>query len=162
MLIGKLSGLKKGCRTHPLFWGAADILRSTAQSAPSQSEGFLCFMRDIKFRVWNGKEMFYGWGCFTNESNKQFVLTDDNKYMGILMQYTGLTDKNGKEIYEGDWVYCEDYPGEIRSGVVEWVDQWGFWNITLMEDGLGDVVRDMGVEVIGNIYKNPELLKAKT
>ena len=82
-----------------------------------------------------------------------------------LMQSTGLFDKNGKEIFEGDIVRFEDYYIEtdlpyINKGIVEW-SQGGF-TITErasveMEDLLDGEFLDL--TIIGNIYENPELLE---
>ena len=66
-----------------------------------------------------------------------------------LMQYTGLTDKNGKEIYEGDIVKW----GKIIEKV-EMKD--GCWSMVL-----GTIVEEFNLEVIGNIYENPELIKGR-
>jgi hypothetical protein len=82
-----------------------------------------------------------------------------------LMQSTGLKDKNGKEIFEGDIVQFEDCYTEtdflyVNTGIVEWSQ--GSFTITnrdsvLMEDLLdGD---SLDVTIIGNIYENPELLE---
>ena len=78
-----------------------------------------------------------------------------------LDQYTGLKDKNGKEIYEGDvvriWADPKDYngyKGHNYIGVVEW-DEFilGF----ILSDGHG--LKDFEfIEIVGNIYENPELL----
>lgn len=78
----------------------------------------------------------------------------------VLMQYTGLKDKNGKEIYEGDVVTI--FGNETNTGVVEYKTQneekypvngwilnsYGEW-LTIWPD----------CEVIGNIYENPDLIK---
>lgn len=82
-----------------------------------------------------------------------------------LMQSTGLKDKNGKEIFEGDIVQFEDcYEVSdflyINTGIIEWC-QGGFHvtnrDSVLMEDLLdGD---SLDVTIIGNIYENPELLE---
>lgn len=59
-------------------------------------------MREIKFRAWDGKQMYYhNWRDRDSQVHDlwQFVV---NVPDGELMQYTGLKDKNGKEIYEGD------------------------------------------------------------
>jgi len=84
-----------------------------------------------------------------------------------IMQYTGIKDKNGKEIYEGDIVKCRDYYG-ARISDVRWSKEYGvFYCIKKHEHGCG---RDSGkplfitsrlTEVIGNVYENEELLKNK-
>ena len=85
----------------------------------------------------------------------------------VLMQSTGLKDKNGKEIFEGDVVQFEDcYEASdflyINTGIIEWC-QGGF-HITnrhsvTMEDLLCE--ESLDVEIIGNIYENHELLEVK-
>lgn len=104
-------------------------------------------MREIKFRAWDGEKM-----VFTD-----YVIAIDgtrnrgNRYLE-LMQYTGLKDKNGKEIYEGDI---------IAGG---WVVTWhnGGLRMHLPKIFEGTIYLDfstsMECEVIGNIYENPELL----
>lgn len=121
--------------------------------------------REIKFRAWNGK------GLITNSTDFKFYvregrcywLEDDGKETWLastsewpLMQYTGLKDKNGVEIYEGDII---DDKG------VTWYVEFGNGRYTLRctchyPDGDFYVFEDSpGYEVIGNIYENPELLK---
>jgi hypothetical protein len=70
----------------------------------------------------------------------------------VIRQFTGLKDKNGKEIYEGDVVFWAS-----RNFIVEW-DKDKFIMKTLKE-GFGSIDRWEECEVIGNIYENPELLK---
>jgi uncharacterized phage protein (TIGR01671 family) len=79
-----------------------------------------------------------------------------------LMQYTGLNDKNGKEIYEGDIIkYNEGKTLSRAKMVVKW--QQGSLSYSLLafkEDWayeLGECISDT-LEVIGNIYENPDLL----
>ena len=107
-------------------------------------------MREIKFRAWNSIVMVYQdfpkGGLTAGEILKRF----DN-----VMQFTGLKDKNGKEIYEGDIVGSKLYDGTKKNYVVEFKD--GSFVVGLTE--LGKWIED--VIVIGNIYENPELLAPK-
>ena len=99
-------------------------------------------MREIKFRAWDKshKEMFFIDNIFWIKESKWV----ENMRLGYgeLMQYTGLKDKNGKEIYEGDIINMSgaNFPVTYESQ--------SFYP-SLMYLG----------EVIGNIYNNPELIK---
>ena len=149
--------------------------------------------REIKFRAWDdiNKKMFPADTIefFIDKKGEQFflvkhrkenalddLLSEKDRYYQLgtgfpLMQFTGLKDKNGKEIYEGDVVL----EGRGRENdflfVVEWQERmasefltmsgWalrklrGEWTMGGDYDGL---VGDETTEIIGNIYENPELL----
>ena len=115
-------------------------------------------MREIKFRAWDKEteRMFYPNGATIYEIIKASEKCEDECWLlntdHILMQYTGLKDKHGKEIYEGDilsWANNDSNPLCCRDIVVKW-DKGGFQipydNAELWQ-------------VIGNIYENPDLLE---
>ncbi|WP_314394817.1 YopX family protein [Leptotrichia shahii] len=121
-------------------------------------------MREIKFRAWlkeerkmvNVETLFIGINrlCFGNSKTEDLFFRDFEEVE--LMQYTGLKDKNGKEIYEGDIYHVGDK--NIRYLVV-WFDS-GFEGKQLRSTsyaGLKSWAKD--IEILGNIYENPELLE---
>ena len=123
--------------------------------------------RDIKFRAWNlvaipKRMMSHKDICFYKDLKmyELFCDTTDNRPW-IIMQYTGLHDKNGKEIYEGDLVKdnSDSYIYQIA-----FVDaQWRVFRHTgAIENGwllCTYFNKKYGLEVIGNIYENADLLK---
>jgi hypothetical protein len=114
--------------------------------------------RLFKFRVWdNDSPQMFDWHKIKDIGLCEF----QNKYYN-LMQFTGLKDKYGKEIYEGDFIkLSDDYRGhgEKPSYVFyengKWMTQ-GLMHYTHKYELLGFSLSDM--EVIGNIFENPELL----
>jgi uncharacterized phage protein (TIGR01671 family) len=128
--------------------------------------------REIKFRAWDSayKKMF------NSENSNAYKITffgsviEGDVYANeiILMQYTGLKDKNGKEIYEGDilkmvdpnYMDCEDNDFNIivveynefsNCGCCEWISGIGF--------NLNNEFNYESIEILGNIYENRELLE---
>ena len=134
-------------------------------------------MRELKFRAW-GKEnniMLYQNFClYIPIKDEDMCLADflaDKNYK--VMQYTGLKDKNGKEIYEGDIISYkalkEKRKDKIFRNVIEWANYSGTlgWIIRGNDKRVyiplnSNQVFNHNIEIIGNIYENPELLKGKT
>lgn len=137
--------------------------------------------REIKFRAWlkprweddkDANKMYY------NIQNSYDTLGDVKPYdpmnefsswfdddVAIVEQYTGLKDKNGKEIYEGDIlkenieVGDDDIDGEYRYQVV-WDEETLCWSLS---PNYGAIHKDLwetnqSREIIGNIHETPELL----
>lgn len=129
-------------------------------------------MREIKFRAWNKekKEMIDA-DCLAFEEHEP--LKDQLANCEYLMQYTGLKDRNGKEIYEGDIVklvkiennYCAKFD-DINTDtyqyyVVFYSMSWYAVGNSNVSYDISDFISDqynICLEVIGNIYENPELL----
>jgi len=146
-------------------------------------------MREIKFRAWNkefgmcyeaspyfAKREFYPFGITVGFSHYPEDLEEWQ-----IMQFTGLHDKNGKEIYEGDVVKytrkkwnCLGHPQHGKDLVdickIYWDEErHGFGNDMRAKNGrvyssgyLGftdERAKEIVIEVIGNIYENPELLE---
>jgi len=106
-----------------------------------------------KFRAWHkeSKEILY--------PVKQWHLfgwLEDEKQPIEIMQYTGLKDKNGKEIYEGDIVQNK----EKENYRVAWNIN-GLWSYKRTSDNASFMQDYWEAEVIGNIYENPELLEGE-
>jgi uncharacterized phage protein (TIGR01671 family) len=134
-------------------------------------------MRDIKFRVWDkeNKEMLDVEDLHWDDCTREFSIrtTMYSNYFDIedmiLMQYTGLKDKNGKEIYEGDIVkhngfYEGDCYYNAGCGQVLWDDEDTGFYLTAKDTSfinLFDLTRNLDGEIIGNIYENPELLEVE-
>ncbi len=122
--------------------------------------------RPIKFRAWNRalKEM---WEHGQIEFGNAVLLHNHDDRPLELLQYTGLKDKSGVEIYEGDVVESFTHPEIPQHHIIEWSDKFkGWWmrNITAKHDNDGCIQLRVGekygpYEVIGNIYQHPELLE---
>ena len=128
--------------------------------------------REIKFRAWNEvSEKMLNWNEFLDTNMKNTFIAPESTGL-ILMQYTGLDDKNEKEIYEGDIVLldCYYYEEPAFDGEFEVVydEINGMWLLIDLEDRENiytfENIRGYyksEIEVIGNIYDNPELLKGE-
>ena len=148
-------------------------------------------MREIKFRAWNKdwkmmvlpEDLQAIWfdGVTACAADVEFNITttdgqrhknfweDCEKYEVMLMQYTGLKDKNGVEIYEGDMVQHSNITKALIVSIGGYIETYSEGHIangihihTKAEDvvlGVSAFNSDRGIEVIGNIYQNPELLK---
>jgi uncharacterized phage protein (TIGR01671 family) len=113
-------------------------------------------MREIKFRAWDGnsKEMYGEVGVIHPNHSTQFQSRKGqwsfrpDQIDLVLMQYTGLKDKNGVEIYEGDIVALK-----VSAGEYKWTVKWNKYI-----NGYGEDLSEDYVEIIGNIFETPELL----
>lgn len=116
--------------------------------------------RPLKFRVWDkaNKKFYYYNGIFNSQLNhlttfsKNNVVPDDYNEL-VIQQFTGLQDKNGKDIYEGDISKPSDFGFSME---VKWdnaraayilYNVYCVWTFPQLEP----------IEVIGNIFENPEL-----
>lgn len=123
-------------------------------------------MRTIKFRGLrvNRREWVY--------STESFVQTDEGICMGLyneekdvipdtVGQFTGLYDKDGKEIYEGDILQLKYSDGSYHSSSVYYAQQKGYWavDVSINERIILGYIDRTKLVVIGNIHDNPELLK---
>ena len=134
-------------------------------------------MREIKFRAWDGREMEFDItvGCHSKDgkgARNTVVIIDDGacwfaqeEPYNAIMQYTGLKDKNGKEIYEGDILELEGGADEPAKGPV--IFEYGCFCLEAPWIKNGRHQPELKhyikmpfceVEVLGNIYENPELL----
>lgn len=110
-------------------------------------------MRTIKFRVWNKErnrlEMLNQWGC--NWRGGELSVGSKN----AIMQFTGLHDRNGKEIYEGDILQGYQYQPEALFIVKFLADKFSCAFVASEPNKQGYInIWYEGLEVIGNIYEN--------
>lgn len=122
-------------------------------------------MREIKFRVYNPRDNKVHYDItgfeFINKCEMSGVFIDGAFFLKEeveLMQYTGLKDKNGKEIYEGDIVKADFFEKQVVGKI-----SYGMGCFCITNSGVSDnqLFIFNNYEVIGNIYENPELLKGE-
>ena len=124
-------------------------------------------MREIKFRAWHiGKKKMYTPVCVMfcpNELREYRIFeASDRELLGNdkhfhVMQFTGLKDANGEDIYEGD-ILVDDTEG-LTYDFVEWSDEWAGWTTGNWYGSKELAENARHHEVVGNVYQNPELLK---
>lgn len=117
-------------------------------------------MREIKFRAWDKVEKRFWYFTLQEILERRMSYRgswDEKVLIGEKTQYTGLKDKDGREIYEGD-IVRENYDGESEDGVVIFCD--GSFNVRFKpEEELLIGCDSEETEIIGNIYENPELME---
>lgn len=124
-------------------------------------------MREIRFRAWNKVDKtMYENAIYNCKDTFDMILKHPQIYE--VMQYTGLKDKNGTEIYEGDIVAQFNFEDKFfRTKVVYKNGSFGYINPLFNEFISYDSNiafkwkngRSKNIEVIGNIYEDPELLQ---
>lgn len=120
--------------------------------------------REIMFRAWHeGKNMIYreltdrNW--YTEDDKQICGAVPEDKHWFKIMQYTGLNDRHGVGIYEGDIVKFKEYATERIKTVEYDKNHCAFYPLAGYGHTEPEFLSDF--EVVGNIYENPELMEAK-
>lgn len=128
-------------------------------------------MREIKFRAWEDykKRMLYtdwnsphNWYCGSCSCKVAYARMFKDEKIGLSapMQFTGFRDKTGKEIYEGDIIrydWADEQNGNEEIVQVTWNDNMAGFYPFIRKAGWRFSI--YSIEIIGNIYENPELLE---
>jgi len=134
-------------------------------------------MREIKLRAWDKKlnvmyegielSKLLGYLMFQPVPNSMAYVAMQDHFSDIIwLQYTGLKDKNGKEIYESDIISCDGRCGKVLCEVIYEAPVFQFLYKENDEFGRSKrIIRSWGdmcdVKVVGNIYENPEKMKGE-
>ena len=164
--------------SEPVFIGMQELQAINAKIKELRMGGKI--MREIKFRAWSEDEWIYGnllkvdeWNQDEHEKFNYFIqtdilsqgeyemyyITDDN----TIGQYTGLKDKNGKEIYEGDYIEYKVDGEIIEKGIVKYSEKYaqyvlvGTGTVKDEFEPLGDYNMEV-FEVMGNVWEDSDLL----
>ena len=113
--------------------------------------------REIKFRAWHGgHKSAEPQMCYDDKLGDCLVWKNQGQNIITIMQYTGLKDKNGKDIYEGDLVQYSEMPDHILPIIYEKACYYVKAPDGYEDEFLGEVHDEY--EIIGNIYENKELI----
>ena len=131
----------------------------------------------LRFGAWDGGSLnrmyspqevlvgdFCAWIVDEESWETEWIFNNDL----VIMQSTGLKDKNGKEIFEGDIVKVTDDDERTNFpdggiGTICGLDEIFMWYIDgQVHNGLFDISQEYYIEVVGNIYENPELLEVSS
>ena len=131
--------------------------RGTTYNGPGPEDGAVAMTLDGHLRVFRAWHTTDNDGCMTGVQHSEYEtghpIDHDYKPQYVLMQYTGLKDKNGKEIYDGDII-----KSSAETVVVEWKGE--MWTEEGFVAGFSELFEGANCyEVVGNIYENPELLE---
>lgn len=119
-------------------------------------------MRELKFRFWDALDE----KMLNDIDIEEYTLHALRDFEGEILQYTGLKDKNGVEVYEGDILEMTFVNVHLKTVTERAFVKWNTWNWSLF---VGDddyynncsqiLLNSRSPEVIGNIFQNPELLE---